>query len=46
MKYFFPIALGEYTRGMVTSYAADIFEKQIILGQDPVPVWPFAEGNQ
>ena len=46
VKYFFPIALGEYTCGMVTRYAADIFKKQIILGQDPVPVWPFAEGNQ
>ncbi len=46
VKYFFPARLGEYTRGMVTSYAASVFEKQITLGQDPVPVWPFAEGDQ
>jgi len=46
VKYFFPAQVGEYTRGIATSYAAPIFEKQIILGQDPIPVWPFAEGNR
>ena len=38
--------MGGYTRGIVTSYAAPIFKKHIALGQDPVPVWPYAEGNQ
>src|SRR5579872_1339746 len=46
VKYFFPVQLGAYTRGTVTSYAAPIFEKLIVLGDDPVPVWPYGEGNQ
>ncbi len=46
VKYFFPAKLGEYTRGMITSYAADVFENQIALGEDPVPVWPFAQGDR
>ena len=45
VKYFFPGELGEYNRGIVTSYAAPVFEKQITLGNDPVPIWPYAEGN-
>jgi hypothetical protein len=46
VKYFFPVELGSYTRGIATSYAAPIFEKHILLGNDPIPVWPYAEGNQ
>jgi hypothetical protein len=46
IRYFFPVQLGAYTRGIVTSYAAPIFEKLIVLGDDPVPVWPSGEGNQ
>ncbi len=46
VKYFFPVGMGEYTRGMVTSYAAPLFEKKIILGDDPIPVWPYANGDQ
>ncbi len=46
MKYAFPAQLGEYTRGLATSYAAPIFKKRITLGQDPIPVWPHAEGNK
>lgn len=46
VKYFLPVQLGAYTRGIVTSYAAPIFEKLIVLGDDPVPVWPYGEGNQ
>ncbi len=45
VKYFFPIKLGAYTRGIATSYAAPIFEKQILIGDDPIPVWPHGEGN-
>lgn len=45
VKYFFPPQLGEYTAGIVTSYAAPIIANHIILGQDPLPVWPTAEGN-
>ena len=46
VKYFFPAQLGEYTRGIATSYAAPVFENQVVLGQDPIPVWPHAEGSQ
>lgn len=45
-KYVFPVQLGEYTRGIPTSYAAPVFKGQIALGQDPPPVWPDAEGTQ
>jgi hypothetical protein len=46
VKYLFPTQLGAYTRGIATSYAAPIFEKHILIGDDPIPVWPYAEGNQ
>jgi hypothetical protein len=46
VKYFFPGTLGEYTRGIVTSYAAPTFKKRIVIGNTPVPIWPHAEGNQ
>lgn len=46
VKYFFPAQLGAYTRGIATSYAAPIFEKHILIGNDPIPVWPYAEGDQ
>lgn len=44
VKYVFPAPLGEYTRGIPTSYASPIFENRIALGRDPIPVWPHAEG--
>ena len=46
VKYFFPVALGEYTRGIATSYAAPLFEKLILIGDDPIPVWPCGDGNR
>ncbi|MFA6303159.1 MAG: helix-turn-helix domain-containing protein [Legionella sp.] len=46
VKYFFPVELGSYTRGIATSYAAPILEKQFILGDDPIPVWPYGEGDK
>ncbi|NCT57129.1 MAG: hypothetical protein GW760_05385 [Legionella sp.] len=46
VKYFFPVQIGTYTRGIATSYAAPLFKKHIFLGDDPVPVWPYAEGDQ
>ncbi len=45
VKYFFPAELGSYTRGIPTSYAAPLFEKYIVLGNDPIPLWPYAEGE-
>lgn len=46
VKYFFPVELGAYTRGIATSYAAPLFEKLLFVGNDPIPVWPYAEGDQ
>lgn len=46
VKYFLPVQLGAYTRGIATSYAAPLFEKHIVPGDDPIPVWPAGEGNQ
>jgi hypothetical protein len=46
VKYFFPANLGDYTRGLATSYGAPIFKDKIILGEDPIPVWPSAEGDK
>jgi len=46
VKYFFPVQLGTYTRGIATSYAAPIFAKYLLKGDDPIPVWPYAEGDQ
>ncbi|SRR5579883_405991 len=46
VKYFFPVELGAYTRGIATSYAAPVLAKHFILGDDPIPVWPYAEGDK
>lgn len=46
VKYFFPVQLGGYTRGIATSYAAPVLEKYFILGDDPIPVWPYGEGDR
>ncbi len=44
-KYIFPVRLQEYTRGVATSYAAPIFKNQIVIGDELIPVWPYAEGQ-
>jgi hypothetical protein len=46
VKYFFPVELGAYTIGIPTSYAGSLFEKHIMRGDDPIPVWPYAEGGE
>ncbi len=46
VKYFFPVQLGEYTRGIATSYTAPVFEKYFVLGHDPIPVWPYEDGDR
>lgn len=35
-----------YTRGIATSHAAPVFAKYILIGDDPIPVWPYAEGDK
>lgn len=46
LKYVFPAKLGELVRGIPTSYAAPSLSNQIIAGNDPIPVWPYGEGNE
>jgi hypothetical protein len=46
VKYFFPVQLGAYTRGIATSYAAPILKEHFILGDDPIPVWPYGDGDR
>ncbi|HEV2613574.1 MAG TPA: hypothetical protein VGV92_02570 [Gammaproteobacteria bacterium] len=45
IKFFFPGTLGEYTRGIPTGIAAPLFHSKIVLGNDPIPVWPDALGD-
>jgi hypothetical protein len=46
LKYVFPVATGEVTRGMPTSYAAAPLKEQFAVAEDElVPVWPDAEGT-
>jgi DNA-binding Lrp family transcriptional regulator len=46
LKYAFPAKRGELTRGLPTSYAAEPLKRMIAAGNEPVPVWPYAEGQQ
>ncbi len=46
IKFFFPAKLGEYTKGVPTSVAAPLFHDKIPLGNDPIPVWPYAHGEK
>jgi hypothetical protein len=46
VKYFFPVQLGAYSRGIATSYAAPILAEHLILGDDPIPVWPYGDGDR
>jgi hypothetical protein len=46
LKYVFPAKLGELARGIPTSYAAPALNEQLIVGHDPIPVWPYGEGHE
>jgi len=43
-KYAFPPVWGTLTRGVPTAYAAAPLSRLIEPGNEPVPVWPHAEG--
>jgi len=45
LKYIFPAKLGEIVRGVPTSYSGPSLKNQIVMGNDPVPVWPYGEGE-
>ncbi|KTD27864.1 hypothetical protein [Legionella israelensis] len=44
-SYIFPVKLGGIVRGIPTNYAA-LLKEQIIRGNDPIPVWPYGEGEE
>jgi hypothetical protein len=46
LKYAFPAERGEMARGVATSYGAAPLCGLIALGDDPIPVWPYADGKQ
>ncbi len=46
MKYCFPAKLGALTVGVPTAYAAEPLSQQIMPGNDPIPVWPYADGKK
>ena len=45
VKYMFPAKLGAITSGIVTSYASPVL-KGYTSRSEPMPVWPYAEGQQ
>jgi len=45
VKYCFATQLGEFTRGVPTGIAAPVFKDKIVVGDDPLPVWPYGMGN-
>ena len=45
LKYVFPVTLGEYTRGIPTAFAAPVFKGKVVIGNDPIPVWPYPDGK-
>ena len=46
LKYVFPAARGELTRGVATSYGAPPLRALIGPTEEPIPVWPSADGKQ
>ncbi len=46
LKYIFPAKLGEIARGVPTSYSGPSLKGEIVPGRDPIPVWPYVEGQE
>src|SRR5438132_8978307 len=45
LKYVFPGEIGKFTKGIATGIAAPVFEGKLVLGKDPIFVWPYEYGN-
>lgn len=45
VPYCFPVKPAELTVGMPTAYAAEPLKHIIAVGNDPIPVWPYAQGK-
>lgn len=46
VKYMFPPVMGSLSRGKPTSFAAAPLNELLNIGNDPIPVWPDANGNK
>ncbi|MEZ5396480.1 MAG: hypothetical protein R2724_27285 [Bryobacterales bacterium] len=46
LKYVFPAERGEMSRGVATAYGAEPLRSLIAETDEPIPVWPHAEGHQ
>jgi len=46
IKYAFPAERGGASRGMPTAYAAEPLNHMIAPGNEPIPVWPYAQGEK
>ena len=46
LKYVFPARLGDISRGIPASYCGPSLKSEIIAGNDPIPIWPYGEGNE
>lgn len=46
LKYAFPAQRGEFTRGIPTAYAAEPLRSIIAHSNEPIPVWPYAQGKE
>lgn len=45
VKYFFRAQFSQMTVGFPTSYASAVMRCYTCIDRDPIPVWPFAEGE-
>ena len=45
LKYVFPSEVGKFTKGIATGIAAPVFEGKLVLGKDPIFVWPYEHGK-
>lgn len=45
IKYCFPTKPRALTPGISTGIAAPVFKGKIVTGKEPLPVWPYAEGD-
>ena len=46
IKYSFPAERGGPSRGIPTCYAAAPLNRLIVSGDEPIPVWPYPEGEK
>lgn len=44
-QYAFPPISGSLTRGVPTAYAAPPLRDQLVMADEPLPVWPYAKGS-